>query len=79
MVFMQNRYVFIPRDRFMDIVNHFTVNEEYVGSEHKFKLLFSPSKLTRGSSWFIAQFATDEDLLKFRLMVADFIEQYVSK
>lgn len=79
MVFMKHRYVYIPRDRFIDIVNHFTVDEEYVGSEHKFKILFSPSKLSRGASWFVAQFETDEDLLKFRLMVTELIEQYDCK
>lgn len=69
---IQDEMAFILIDEFIELLEHFQIDDDFVGSEHKFKLLFNPVSIHRSPPWFIVAFESEADVMQFVLSVSDF-------
>lgn len=70
---IQDEMAFILIDEFIELLEHFPIDDDFVGSEHKFKLLFNPVSIHRSPPWFIVAFESEADVMQFVLSVSDFL------
>lgn len=72
---IQDEIALILIDEFIELLEHFPIDDNFIGSEHKFKLLFDPVSIHRSPPWFIVTFDSQADVMRFVLSVSDFLTE----